>query len=67
MATRKLATRSAFQTFLERAGFCLRSERDGSFDSPRPVPCSIWTFALIVLEQPLFEIARNAVVMNSLV
>jgi len=35
----------------------LRSERDGSFDSPRPVPCSIWTFTLIVLEQPLFEIA----------
>ena len=67
MATRKLATRSASQIFLKRASFCLRSEGNGSFDSPRPVPRSIRTFALIVLEQPLFEITRNTGVMNSLV
>jgi len=67
MATRKCAPRPAFQIFLKRAGFCLQSEGDGSFDSPRLVPRSFRTLALIVLEQSLFEVIRNTCVMNSLV
>ena len=67
MATSKLATRSAFQIFFKRARFPFRSERNGGFDSPWPVLRSIWTFTLIVFEQALFEITRNAGVVDRLV
>jgi hypothetical protein len=67
MTARELPTRSAFQIFLECAGFALRFERDGRFDSPRSVFGRVRTRPLIVFQQTLFKVMRSAGVVNGLI